>query len=258
MARISQEREQKILHILQQERYCSILDLMNRLGTSRSTVRRTLETLAEQGLARMVHGGATIAGFSPLADESAARPGGAGMLEAKQRIAQAAAALIQPGDMLLIDAGSTTHELVPYLRAIDGLTILTNDIHIAHELVDGPSGQVILTGGSMGTGHRYCLVGRVAEQTIGQFVANRCIIGTSGIDTVRGITDPFPEVALVKAAMIRQSTEVILVADHTKLGRIHKAWVAPVDAVHRIITDKDASPEQLEQLQAVHAAVTLC
>lgn len=250
----SRERERTLLDTLIKEGYVSNQDLVSRLGLSRSTVRRTLEALSRRGLVRIVHGGAV----AERGDTAAAKPAPAcalPMQAEKRRIAAAAAGLIHTGDMLFIDTGSTTYELVPYLKSIPGLTVLTNDINVAHELVGCPDLTVNLTGGTLGTGNPYCLVGRVAEQTVGLFVANKCIIGTSGIDPVRGITEPYPEVAQVKAAMIRQATEVILIADHTKLGRINKAFVAPIQAVHTIITDSGADPEHLDRLRAAQVQV---
>jgi DeoR/GlpR family transcriptional regulator of sugar metabolism len=250
-------REQQLIGLLRQEGYIAIQDLVVRLGLSRSTVRRTLGGLAERGLVRLVHGGAMATEAS--GNEGAKTPATAvTMLAEKQRIAAAAAGFIRDGDMVFIDTGSTTYELVPHLKAKQGLTVLTNDLHIAHELVGCPGVTVVVTGGTLGMGNPYSLVGRAAEQTVGLFVANRCIIGASGIDAVHGITDPYPEVAQVKAAMMRQAAEVMLIADHTKLGRMHKALVAPVQGAHRIITDAGATPQEAERLRAAGVAVLLC
>jgi len=236
----------------------STQDLVERLDSSRSTVRRTLAALEEAGLIRMVHGGATLAHGKERAGSLAAPPDPVEMLKEKRRIAAAAARLIKPGDTIFVDTGSTTHQLLPHLRNIPGLTVLTNDIHIAHELVNNPNVSVVLTGGNLGTGTPYCLVGPVAEHTIGLFVANLCIIGAAGIDPLRGITDPFQEVALVKKAMVRQATKVVLVVDHTKLGQIHKALVVPAQAIHHLITDAGANPQQLARLRATTIDISLC
>ncbi len=243
---LSHERHQEILKLLETHSSVTVADLVQRFQVSEMTIRRDLDALERQGLLRRVHGGAiSVRGRSyepPFLNRSGVNR------EAKERIGQAAAALIDDGDSVALDVGTTTLEVARHLVGKRNLTIVTPSFRIASLLVEHPHIRLILTGGILRPGE-LSLIGNLAEGAFSNFFVDKLFLGVGGIDLEVGLTEFNLEDAQVKQAMIRSAKEVIVVADASKFGQVAFAAVAPLDRVDRIITDSSLDPALVQALE---------
>ncbi|MDV6374657.1 DeoR/GlpR family DNA-binding transcription regulator [Deinococcus arenicola] len=237
-----QARRGEILSLAQQNGEVLASELSKLLGVSEVTVRSDLKALAEAGQLRRTRGGARL--LLDLHRESPLEETSQKYSAAKRRIGRAAAALVQDGETVFLDVGSTTTEvaraLSPTLREV---TVITNGLNIALELERLPNLRVIVTGGTLRP-LQHSLVSPYALEILRHIHADRLFLGCNGVSTEAGVTNANHEEAEIKRAMVQQSREIVVVADHSKLGQISRAQVAPMSAVHTLITDRqgDASP----------------
>ena len=201
---------------------------------SEMTIRRDFDALDEAGRVLRVRGGAVArvsrAHEPPLAE----RAGRAG--EAKRLIAAAAAALVDDGDTIILDVGSTALELAHALRGRSALTVLTASLPAALALADQPGIRVIVTGGIVRAGET-SLVGALAERAFDGFNCDTLFLGVGGIDLAKGLTEFNPDDARVKQAAIASARQVVVLADEAKLGAVAFARIAPVTAAHVLVGD---------------------
>jgi len=246
-------RHQSILDLVEKDGFVKVVDLARHLNVTEITIRRNLDTMERMGLIRRVRGGAVPArGRSyepPFFTRSQSFSG------EKERIGQAAADLINDGDSIALDVGTTTLAVARNLMHRHNLTIITPSFHIAGVLVKQHNIRLILTGGILRPGE-LSMTGSLAEQCFKEFYVDKLILGIGGLDLDAGLTEFNLEDALVKKAMIRSSKEVIVVTDATKFGRIAFAAVAGLDVVSRIITDTTLDPNIRSGLEASGIAVT--
>jgi DeoR family transcriptional regulator of aga operon len=240
------ERFGAILDQLASSGTASVEDLSERLGVSGATIRRDLTQLAEQRLLTRTHGGAVGLAASY---ELPVRYRTERHSEQKQRIGQAAAALIPEGGVVGITGGTTTIEAARVLATRQQLTVVTNALNLAAELAVRPSLSLIVTGG-MARSASFELVGPVAEQTLAGYHLDVALLGVDGIDATAGCTTHDDVEARTNAALLRQAKRTVVLADSTKLGQVAFATICKLDEVHTLITDEDADPAQLERLQA--------
>jgi DeoR/GlpR family transcriptional regulator of sugar metabolism len=226
---------------LQKKGYVGLAELVDELGASSATVRRDLAYLEEHNLLVRTHGGAMTASRSTSLEPSLKVKRGR-MPEAKRAIGQAAAALVSPGETILLDAGSTTWEVANCLPRQFHLEIVSNDLEILKLLADIPSFEVVDTGGVVRRSV-YSLMGHVTENFIRSLRVNWTFLGADAIDPQYGITNVNLEEVPIKQAMIRAAMKAVIVADHTKFGCAAFASVGSLRDVHMVITDSGLSPE---------------
>lgn len=212
----------------------SVADGAALAGVSEMTIRRDFDALHETGRILRVRGGAVArisrAHEPPLAE----RAGRAG--DAKRRIALAAAALVDDGDTIILDVGSTALELAHALRGRTGLTVLTASLPAALALADQPGIRVIVTGGIVRAGET-SLVGALAEAAFDGYNCDTLFLGVGGIDLAKGLTEFSPDDARVKQAAIASARRVVALADEAKLGAVAFARIAPVTAADVLVCD---------------------
>ncbi|HEY3684006.1 MAG TPA: DeoR/GlpR family DNA-binding transcription regulator [Streptosporangiaceae bacterium] len=205
------------------------------LGVSVATVRRDLGALAAEGRVTRTYGGAVTAGHATerrlREKEIANRP-------YKRAIAAHAAALIRTGDLLIIDAGTTTGALAELLVAARGLTVLTNGVNTLGLLAESDGIELIVLGGRLRHTSQ-AVTGPAAEAEVRRVVADKVFLGADGLSP-HGISCPTLEQASLKSAMAAQGREVFVLADHGKLGGEPFPYVAPVGRGYTVITDADA------------------
>jgi DeoR/GlpR family transcriptional regulator of sugar metabolism len=254
---LAQQRQVRILSELRRSGAVRVADLTELLGVSDMTVRRDLEQLDAEGLARKVHGGAVLAAqvaFEPgfAAKSQVAQP-------IKQAIAERAAAMISPGAAIAVSAGTTTWTMAPHIAAVPDLTVVTNSTAIADAVAATDVGHrigVILTGGVRTPSA--ALVGPVADRSISGMHVDQLFLGVHGIDARAGFTTPNLAEATTDRALIASAREVIVLADSSKWGVIGLADIAPLGAAHTIITDDALPAEALRALSdAVENVVTV-
>ncbi|MCW1918144.1 DeoR/GlpR family DNA-binding transcription regulator [Rhodobacter sp. KR11] len=209
-------------------------DLALTLGASRETIRRDLARLDRAGLLRRVHGGAQAVQEGPFHQRMHEA------VTAKRAIARHLAAGLRPGDSLFLDTGSTTLYLAEELSRCKGLIVITNSADIAALCHRGEGNRVILLGGEFRAEGRETLGPLVVAQ-IGQLRAARAVLTVASV-TERGIHDIDPAEAEVARAMILRADRVTVLADGSKMGRAGVFELAPLSAVHDIVTDHMPDP----------------
>ena len=206
------------------------------LGVSVATVRRDLGVLAADGRVTRTYGGAVVAERRLRDKEVANRHG-------KRAIARCAAALVRPGDVLIVDAGTTTAALAARLRDVPGLTVVTNGVNTVSLLAECDGIDLIVLGGRLRHTSQ-AMVGPSAEAEVRRVVADRVFLGADGL-SAHGISCPTPEQAALKDAMAAQGREVYVLADRAKLGAEPFPYVAPVARGYTLITDAADVPPGL-------------
>ncbi len=231
------ERRERILRILRQGRYAAVSDIAAVAGASDATVRRDLAQLEGEGLLRRVRGGAELT-------EGAARSVGAielpleyrkgVLLDAKRRIAQAAAGLCTDGETIILDGGSTTFPMTDSL-ASSKLTVITNSFAIAEFLVHRSLCTVILNGGIVYP-ESQLILDPFAQEMFSNYTASKAFMGVFGIDET-GATNTESLLITTERAMIGRAKELVILADSSKLGRRGSLFLCGFDKIGTIITD---------------------
>jgi DeoR family transcriptional regulator, fructose operon transcriptional repressor len=229
----AEERKQQILAALKRAPAIRAVDLGRTLGTSLASIRRDLADLERSGLLKRTHGGAISNDLVAL-EPSLAEKEDQYQAE-KAAIGAAAASLVQPGDTIFLDAGSTTRHIARELHRHRNLTVVTNALSVASELASSDL-EIILTGGQLRRGV-LSQVGPIAEQAIASLHVDKLFLAANGIHLTKGITTPNIIEARTKRAMVDNAKEVFLVADHSKFGRVTLGRVCGVDRVHAVVTD---------------------
>jgi DeoR family transcriptional regulator of aga operon len=175
--------------------------------------------------------------------------------EEKRRIARAAADLVQPGETIALSGGTTTTEVARSLKALKGISIITNTVNVAMELSNQKDIEVFVTGGQL-RGNWFTLVGPLANSAAGLLFADTMFIGVDGIDAAQGLTCTHPSEAEVLRKLVEHSKRKIVVADHSKLGSVAKWLLCPVSGVNMLITDSGASEEAVAPFEALGIKVS--
>ena len=208
--------------------------LSKEFGVSEMTIRRDIEVLESSGLVRRVVGGA-IAVIGKSSEPAAG--GAADAAEGKMHIAEAVVTLLQPHETVILDSGSTVLAVAKAIKGKQlGLTVVTPSLLVALELADEPDTTILLTGGLLRPGE-LSLIGLDAEDTFTQYNCDVYVMGVAGVDAARGVTEYHRGEGSVKKAAMRAADRVILVVDEVKLGRVQLMNVAPLDAIHTLVTD---------------------
>jgi DeoR/GlpR family transcriptional regulator of sugar metabolism len=216
------------------------------------TIRRDLETLEADGLARRVRGGAISVVSRSYEPPLAVRATTASA--AKAAIGAAAAELVNDGDTVVIDVGTTTLELARALHGRRGVTVVTASLPIAVELGNDPDIRVLVTGGQVRNGE-LSLTGGIAEDAFRALNCDLAFIGVAGVCATPGLTEYNPDDARVKRAAIGAARRSVVLADGSKLGRVAFATVAPLSAVDAVVTDTSAARQAVAELAAAGAEV---
>jgi DeoR family transcriptional regulator of aga operon len=233
------QRRRDILRQLYLSGYVGARQLAGALDVDVSTIRRDLDALAGEGHLERTHGGArTRPGAVDLPyaiKQQEHRP-------AKRAIAAAAAALVRDGDSLIIDSGSTTYELAVELRTRANLTIVTNDLLVAHTVVDYPSVRLLVTGGEL-LPATFTLFGDRAIAFVADLRVDWTFLGADAIDVEAGITNTNTLEVPMKRMILGVARNRIVVVDSSKFGLHALVRVATVDEVDRIVTDDGLAEE---------------
>ena len=220
----------------------SLVDLAGRLGVSEMTVRRDLDALQQRGLVERVRGGAvavtrpeTEGGFTARRDWQAAT---------KDRIARAAAALVEPGSTILLDAGTTTVHVARHLVDRAPLTVAVLSLPVAAQLADQPGIRLIVVGGESRPGEQ-SLAGPLAAETLRRLTFDVFLMSVGAVSAEAGWSEFTLEDAAVKQVGLERARTTTVVADAGKLGVRAFASVAPLGAVDRLVTDTGARDPEL-------------
>ncbi len=239
------ERQARIVENFESRHYCSTVELSRLLRVSAMTVRRDLRELAEMGVLTLVHGGARLNQSAILEPGVSARS--SEHRPEKEAIGAYAAGMIQPGEALCVDAGSTALEVARHLKQLSGLTVVTHSLSVMVELSRHSNVTVVSLGGTL---HHSSLLfsGPDVVTALSRLHFSTIVVGMSGIDFTLGMTCGDLSEAETKRAMIRAAERVIIVADHTKIGKRFLAKVGPLEAGQILVTDDRVHDAALRHL----------
>lgn len=245
----AEERKTEILQLVKIGNPVTVTSLSQRFGVSESTVRRDLQELEDNGLIQRTHGGAISVqtGFEMSFQEKEVR-----FLAEKQQIAALAASLVNDGETVLLDSGTTTLEVARLLRN-KKITVATNSMDIAQVFSDDASVETVVLGGTLRKNTR-ALVGYLTNDALRKMYFDKVFLATNGIDIEFGITTPNLTEAETKRYMLLAGKEKILVADHSKIGQRSLCRICGLEELDLLITDKginDADGQQLGTLVKV-------
>jgi DeoR family transcriptional regulator of aga operon len=249
----TEERQSLILDLLLRQGRLTVAEIVEHFKVSEATARRDLEALAEQGKIQRVHGGALPLRQAPPEPPLLQRE--SERFFEKHRIAQAAAALVQDGETVFIASGSTTLQVARQLRGRP-LTVITNSLPVMNTLANVPNVSLIGIGGELRQSE-LSFVGHIAEQAIAELRADKVILGVHALSIEHGLTSDYLPEVLTDRAILKIGREVILVADHTKFNTVSTAFIAPITAVHCLVTDSAAPAEQVAALRELGLRVIL-
>jgi DeoR family transcriptional regulator of aga operon len=251
---LSEERRREILDLLRKDGRVLVRSLSRHFRTSQITIRKDLESLHNDGQLERTHGGALPKETGALKDSPLQEKARKHRQE-KVRIAAAAAEKIKPGQVIILDSGTTTTAIARACSQIKNLTIITNATNIAAELADAPV-EVILTGGTLRK-NSFSLVGPLAEESLRKLSADLLFLCVDGFDVNYGLTTPNLLEARVNRAMAESARRTIIVCDSSKFGRRSLSLILPASAVHEAITDRNISKSDLKALRDADIEVTL-
>ncbi len=247
------ERERSIFEMIAASGEATIAHLSRHFQVSEMTIRRDLAALERAGLVKRTHGGVTSAVSLSYEPPFAIRSQQRG--DSKQRIGHAAAALIEEGETVILDVGTTTNEVARALKGRRNITVFTPSLHIANTLADEQGIALVVSGGTLRRGER-SLVGDLARRAFDGFVFDKFVMGIAGLHPVYGLTEYNTDDAQVKGAALAAARECVVVADSYKIGRIAFARICGIDRVDNLVTD-DTAPDKLEELRALGVNVTI-
>ena len=248
------ERRQHILDLIQKQGRVLVGELSRALHISQITIRKDLDYLQSKGLIQRSHGGALRVQTSTLVDPSLQEKQKQNSQE-KERIAVAAVKMVEEGQCIILDSGTTTTAIAQGLKQFRQLTVITNAVNIAAELA-GTDFEVILVGGTLRK-NSFSLVGPLAEDNLEEMHADVLFLGVDGFDLEVGITTPNFLESRVNRAMVKAARQVIAVCDSSKFSRRSLSRIVPPGAVHQVITDRNLPPETADALRALGIALTL-
>lgn len=237
------ERESFILNLLVDKGFVSFRELEQKLEGSPATIRRDLERLDNEGKLVRVRGGAKLTGAAkPARDQSSLRLGGtpfdeniARNLDEKKKIGKAAADLCRPGEAIMMDGGTTTLQMCPYLDGL-GLQVLTNSLHIVLSLLGQPDTRVLVPSGAVFR-EQNIILPVFGEDGMPQFHAPRLFMGAASIGA-RGLMQADVVLVAGERRFIERAEQIIVLADATKFEAPSGNVVCPLEEINMIITDE--------------------
>ena len=248
MSSKTDKRAKEILRLLLNHGKASVDELTGALGTSPASIRRDLIRLESNGLVTRTHGGAMLSGsgnavYEPFRFDASFQVREDRFASEKQRIARAAAGLIQENETVGFAAGTTTTLVARQLLHRKNIHVITNAVNIGMELSSSTRLETMLTGGNLRWAGAFSLVGPAAIDALAVVVMDRLFVSATGVDAEHGATLIQPDEAAVFRAMARQARQVIVVADSSKVGRVSPAVVCPAADIDLLITDNGISVE---------------
>jgi DeoR family transcriptional regulator, fructose operon transcriptional repressor len=246
---IPAQRRERIQEYLVIHKIVRMDELYEMLDTSEATVRRDLEWLEREGVLERTHGGAILS--QRMTHEAEYIQRASTNTEEKRVIGEMAAALIEDGEIVFINSGSTTAQVIRHIRDDAGITVFTNNLIAVLEGGDARIEQYLI-GGEFQP-HSNSVAGRFAIDNLRQVYANKAILGVDGISLIHGCTVPSnAEAELVKLMIERTKGEIFIVADRTKWGVVSNYQIASIEEIDKLITDAQIDSLTLESL-ATHS-----
>jgi DeoR/GlpR family transcriptional regulator of sugar metabolism len=239
------ERRGRLLDLIRVRGFAALEELVRELGVSESTIRRDLDALEEQGAAKRTHGGVLYAGGMPrLAEFDERQPS---HWAAKRAIAVKAAEVINDGETVLLDGGTTTYEVARLLVG-RSLQVVTNSLPVANLFASESRTDLVLLGGYVSPRTGVCL-GPYANELLGRLHVTTTILSAAGIAD-EGLFNAHLLLAETEQAMLRAAGRVVVVADSSKFGQKSLTLVSPLDAIDVVVSDNGLPDEWRQKIAA--------
>lgn len=232
----AEERKMKIVEYVEEHKKATVAQLCEYFGMSSATIRNDLRDLEAANLVTRTHGGVMVKTKTGLELNSTQKTDQ--HHDAKSKVAAAAIELIEDGDTIILDTGTTTYEIARLLTRRSDVTVVTNDLAIATVLESHPSATIVFMGGIVRKNfHCTTMAGDSGHQIMPGLIVDKAFMGTNGLSLSRGATTPDIHTAQTKKLMVSMASQVIVVCDSSKLGRDSFAQFASLEQIDRIITD---------------------
>jgi len=242
------ERQSRIRKIVEQRGRVTTVELSSQFDVSESTIRRDLEELNGLGCIQRTHGGAV------RIERAAKEPPMLQRIEEghaeKIRIGAAAASLVKEGETIFLGSGTTVLEIAHQLPFDIHLTVITNSLPVLNELVKRPNIELIVIGGMLRP-TELSMVGHIAEHDVREFRADKVFMGMRAIDARHGFTNDYLPETMTARAILSIAPKVIVVADHTKFGKVSSVLVGQITIADVIITDDFGTTDYLNELTEI-------
>jgi DeoR family transcriptional regulator of aga operon len=256
---INRRSEQIVKHLLNKGS-ATIEELLEVAGSSAPSIRRDLARLENRGLIRRNHGGAELVEpllYEPFRYDSSFIAREQRHAAEKRRIGVAAADMVQAGETVGLSAGTTTTHIGRSLRHREKIQVITNAVNIGMELCNQSAIRTYLTGGVILWAWSFALSGNAALDFLDNVYMDKVFLSVTGFDAERGATSLETEEALVYRKMLKQSKQIIVAADSSKLGKVSPAIICPAAEIHVLITDSGANPEAVASFERQGTKVVL-
>jgi DeoR family transcriptional regulator of aga operon/DeoR family myo-inositol catabolism operon transcriptional repressor len=253
------QRRKAIKDILLRERTVKVSDLARKFDVSEETIRRDLTQLEDEGLVERNYGGAILveelqAGMWAIPPVNQRK---LHLFEEKDAIGKKAAELVEAGQIVIFDAGSTTWCIARYLQHLQDLTVVTNSLDVAESMGQHEGTSVFVLGGKL-MRKSMSLVGPQAEVELRKYNADIAFMGTSGISLTKGFTSSDIYEAEIKRAMVSAAKKIVVVADHSKFSRQGLVSFATFDEVDALVTSEITDGAIRQEIQRLGVEVCTC
>ncbi len=239
------ERQEKLLQFVEQRQRVTVGQICEEFSVSPATARRDLEVMAKRGEVQRFHGGAMAYFQAPPERPVLQRE--VEQHEEKKRIGQAATKFVSNGETVFLGSGTTVLEVARNLRNHHNLTVITNSLLVINALANAPNITVVGLGGVLRLSEM-SMIGHITEQALAEVRAHKIIMGIRALDIKQGLTNDYLPETRTDRAILARGGEVIIVADHSKCERVSTAFVAPITAIHKLVTDSKTPPTFIKAL----------
>lgn len=242
----SPERQDQIFELLSQQGKLTVSEIVEHFSVSEATARRDLNSLASEGKIRRFYGGAIL--NQKAAPEEPILRRTHDQEEEKERIGIAAAAQIENEETIFLGSGTTVLQVAKNLVGRQ-LTVITNSLPIINLMADWPDITLITLGGQFRASER-SFIGHISEKSLQDLRADKVIIGIRAISMEHGLTNDYLAETITDRNILQMGQKVMIVADHTKFGRISTVFVAPVEKINTCVTDSLVSKDFIEYFKS--------
>ena len=246
--RDTSSRRDKIASMLRKDGSVQVLVLAERFGVSTVTIRKDLKFLEELGVSTRTYGGAILNESTNRIVERAIGHKEQLYTKEKEAIGMVAAEMIDPGDSVILDSGTTTFQIAAHLAGIQSATVITNGLNVINRLSHFEGLEMILLGGILRR-KNMSFFGSHAEQALKDLHVDKLFLGVDGFHIDKGITTHFEPEAHLNRLMLRSASTVIVVTDSSKFGRICLHQILGIDEVSTVITDAGVSDDYRSALE---------
>lgn len=246
----AEERYMRIIEKVNEKGKITVTELSELLNVTPVTVRRDLEKLEEKRLLIRTHGGAISVGTELMGTrlEKSFSEKEEALVSEKERIAEAAATLVKDNESVMLTPGTTNMMLAKHLMHKPGLTLVTNAVNIALHVCSYSDCEVILLGGHMRR-KSLAAVGPIAEDALLRIRVDKLFLGVDGFDLTEGLTTPNLAEANMNRQMISIAREIIVVADHSKFGKVLFSHISSIDEVQTVVADASLDSQYAKSIR---------